>query len=36
LIDELGYGEDLVAQLPPDTATPPPPGSRTARGAVTQ
>jgi len=36
LIDELGFAEDIVDQLPPDTATPPPPGSRAAQPAVTQ
>jgi N-hydroxyarylamine O-acetyltransferase len=36
LIDELGFGEDIVDQLPPDTATPPPPDSRAAQAAVTQ
>ena len=34
LIEELGFAEALVAQLPPDTPTPPPPGSRTAQAAA--
>jgi N-hydroxyarylamine O-acetyltransferase len=34
LIDELGFAEALVEQLPPDTPTPPPPGSRTAQAAA--
>ena len=36
LIDELGFSEEIVAQLPPDTATPPPPGSRAAQRAATR
>lgn len=34
LIDELGMHEEIVHQLPPDTPTPPPPGSRTAQSAA--
>ncbi|HZF17020.1 MAG TPA: arylamine N-acetyltransferase [Steroidobacteraceae bacterium] len=34
LIDELGISEAIVAQLPADTPTPPPPGSRTAQAAA--
>lgn len=30
LVDELGMAEEIVHRLPPDTPTPPPPGSRTA------
>ncbi len=30
LVDELGVSESLARQIPPDVATPPPPGSRTA------
>ena len=30
LIDELGISEEIVARLPPDTPTPPPPWSRSA------
>jgi arylamine N-acetyltransferase len=30
LVDEVGIGEEIVDQLPPDRPTPPPPGSRTA------
>lgn len=30
LIEDLGFSEEIVSQLPPDEATPPPPGSRTA------
>jgi arylamine N-acetyltransferase len=33
LVDELGMQEEIVQQLPPDTPTPPPPWSRTARNA---
>ena len=33
LIDELGIKEELVQMLPPDTPTPPPPWSRTARAS---
>jgi N-hydroxyarylamine O-acetyltransferase len=31
LIDELGIKEEIVHRLPPDTPTPPPPGSHAAR-----
>ncbi|MFN0074282.1 MAG: arylamine N-acetyltransferase [Chloroflexota bacterium] len=31
LVEELGMSEEIVAQLPPDITTPPPPGSNTAR-----
>jgi len=34
LIDELGFAVALVDQLPPDTPTPPPPGSRTAQATA--
>lgn len=34
LVDELGYPQALVDRLPPDTPTPPPPGSRTAQAAA--
>jgi len=34
LIEELGFSEAIVAQLPVDTPTPPPPGSRTAQAAA--
>lgn len=34
LVDELGLQTAIVEQLPPDTPTPPPPWSRTARGAA--
>ncbi|MDB6072923.1 MAG: hypothetical protein JWO89_563, partial [Verrucomicrobiaceae bacterium] len=30
LIEEIGLSEEIVAQIPPDSPTPPPPGSRTA------
>jgi N-hydroxyarylamine O-acetyltransferase len=30
LVQQLGYSEEIVSQLPIDQATPPPPGSRTA------
>jgi N-hydroxyarylamine O-acetyltransferase len=30
LIEEFGYSEEVVNKLPPDTPTPPPPGSKTA------
>lgn len=30
LIEVMGYGEEIVRQLPEDVPTPPPPGSRTA------
>jgi hypothetical protein len=30
LVERLGMSEEIVAQLPPDVPTPPPPGSRTA------
>jgi N-hydroxyarylamine O-acetyltransferase len=33
LIEEVGLSEEIVAQLPDDTPTPPPPGSRTAQEA---
>jgi hypothetical protein len=33
LIDELGIKEEIVQMLPPDTPTPPPPWSRTARAS---
>ena len=33
LVDELGMSEQIVHQLPADTPTPPPPGSRAAVGA---
>jgi N-hydroxyarylamine O-acetyltransferase len=33
-IDELGMKEEIVRRLPPDTPTPPPPGSRTALAAA--
>jgi N-hydroxyarylamine O-acetyltransferase len=36
LIEELGISEAIVAQLPVDTPTPPPPGSRTAQAAATR
>lgn len=38
LIEEVGLSEEIVSQLPEDTPTPPPPGSRTAqeRGAATE
>jgi N-hydroxyarylamine O-acetyltransferase len=36
LIDELGMHEDIVHCLPPDTPTPPPPGSRTAQQNTTR
>lgn len=31
LIEEVGLSEEIVSQLPEDTPTPPPPGSRTAQ-----
>ena len=31
LIEEVGMSEEIVSQLPEDTPTPPPPGSRTAQ-----
>jgi arylamine N-acetyltransferase len=31
LIEEVGMSEEIVSQLPADTPTPPPPGSRTAQ-----
>jgi N-hydroxyarylamine O-acetyltransferase len=34
LVDELGMHEEIVQQLPLDTPTPPPPGSRTAQAAA--
>jgi arylamine N-acetyltransferase len=34
LVDELGMHEEIVHRLPPDTPTPPPPWSRTARRAA--
>jgi hypothetical protein len=33
-IDELGMKEEIVRRLPPDTPTPPPPGTRTALAAA--
>jgi N-hydroxyarylamine O-acetyltransferase len=36
LIDELGLNEEIVAQLPPDIPTPPPPWSRTAQAALSR
>jgi arylamine N-acetyltransferase len=33
-VDELGMQEEIVRRLPPDTPTPPPPGSRTAPAAA--
>jgi len=33
LIDELGINEEIVQMLPPETPTPPPPWSRTARAS---
>jgi len=33
LVDELGIKEEIVHLLPPDTPTPPPPGSHTARAS---
>jgi N-hydroxyarylamine O-acetyltransferase len=33
LLDELGMTEEIVHRLPPDTPTPPPPGSHAARQA---
>ncbi len=32
LIERIGLSEEIVSQLPPDVQTPPPPGSKTARG----
>jgi N-hydroxyarylamine O-acetyltransferase len=34
LVDEFGMSEEIVAQLPPDVPTPPPPWSNTARRAA--
>lgn len=31
LVNELGVGEEIAIQLPPDQPTPPPPGSKTAQ-----
>lgn len=36
LIEEIGMSEEIVAQLPKDIPTPPPPGSATARAAASQ
>ena len=30
LVEVMGLGEEIAAQIPPDVPTPPPPGSRTA------
>ncbi len=34
LIEKIGLSEEIVAQLPEDIATPPPPNSRTAQAAA--
>ena len=34
LVDTIGMREEIIRRLPPDTPTPPPPGSRTAQNAA--
>jgi N-hydroxyarylamine O-acetyltransferase len=34
LVEELGFSEEIISQLPPDVPTPPPPWSKTAQRAT--